>query len=79
MHGELRIGDAVIMFAGGNEQWGNKTCGMFIYVEDVDKVYNNALANRATSLMPPATQEYGYSGGFEDPFGNQWWVCNDDN
>lgn len=75
MHGEIKIGDALIMFAGGSAQWGSKTSGMFIYVEDADKVYEAALASGATSLMKPAQQDYGYSGGFADPFDNHWWIC----
>jgi uncharacterized glyoxalase superfamily protein PhnB len=75
MHGEIKIHDAVIMFAGGSEQWKQKTSGMFIYVEDVDRVYKTALEHGAKSLQEPAKQSYGYSGGFEDPFGNQWWLC----
>lgn len=75
MHGEIKIHDAVIMFAGSTDEWANKTSGMFIYVEDADKVYRKALDNGAQSLMPPAQLDYGYSGGFEDPFGNQWWIC----
>jgi PhnB protein len=75
MHGEITIGDAVLMFAGGSAQWGTKTSGMFIYVEDADMVYETALAHGATSLMQPVKQDYGYSGGFEDPYGNHWWIC----
>lgn len=75
MHGEISIGDAVIMFAGGNEQWGTKTSGMFIFVNDADTVYTAALQHGAKSLMKPTRQYYGYSGGFQDPFGNQWWIC----
>lgn len=75
MHGEIRIGTAVLMFANTNANWGAKSCGMFIYVEDTHKVYETALAHGATSLMQPVKQDYGYSGGFEDPFGNHWWIC----
>lgn len=74
LHGEIKIYDAVIMFSEANENWGNKPAGMFIYVEDVDKVYHAALGHKATSLMPPGTKDYGYTAGFEDPFGNQWWI-----
>ena len=74
MHGELRIGDAVIMFADATEQFKERPAGMFIYVEGVDAVYARALANGAKSLTPPAKQEYGYTGGFEDGWGNQWWI-----
>lgn len=74
MHGEIKIHDAVIMFAGGNEQWGEKTCGMFIYVDSVDRVYNAGIEQGGTSLTKPTQQDYGYSAGFRDPFGNQWWI-----
>ncbi|KGO93090.1 VOC family protein [Flavobacterium subsaxonicum] len=74
MHGELKIGDAVIMFAQSNDNWKQKPAGMFIYVESVDRVYNAGIEQGGTSLQPPAKQEYGYAAGFEDPFGNQWWV-----
>jgi PhnB protein len=74
MHGELRIHDAVIMFADATGQFKERPAGMFIYVEGVDAIYAKALANGAISLMPPVKREYGYTGGFEDAWGNQWWV-----
>ena len=74
MHGELKIHDAVIMFAQAGDTWTEKTAGMYIYVTDVNKVYQKALENGATALMAPEKKEYGYSGGFEDPFGNHWWI-----
>ncbi|RZJ74797.1 MAG: VOC family protein, partial [Flavobacterium sp.] len=40
MHGELKIQDAVIMFANSTEIWKEKTSGMFLIVEDVDRIYN---------------------------------------
>ena len=74
MHGELKIHDAVIMFANSNESWKQKTSGMFIFVANVDDVYKKALESRSTSLQQPVKQDYGYSAGFEDPFGNHWWI-----
>ena len=74
MHGELRINDAVIMFADAGGQWKAKPAGMFLYVSDVLKIYTQALENGAKSLMPPAEQEYGFSAGIEDNFGNHWWI-----
>lgn len=75
MHGELRIGDAVVMFADATEQFKERAAGMFIYVPSVDDIYKKAITNGATSLMAPAKQEYGYSAGFQDAFGNQWWIA----
>ena len=74
MHGELRIHDAVVMFAQAGDMWKEKSAGMFIFVDDVDAVYKRAIDESATSLYAPMTQEYGYTAGFEDPFGNQWWI-----
>ena len=43
MHGELRIGDAVIMFADTTEDIAARPAGIFIYVENVDDTYKKAL------------------------------------
>jgi len=74
MHGEIRIFDAVIMFADKPDNFDARACGMFIYVEDVDGIYHKAIGANAKSLMQPMQQEYGYTAGFEDAFGNQWWI-----
>lgn len=77
-HCEIRIGDAVVMFAQASPDWGAKPAGMFLYVEDVDRVYDAALREKAISLMPPSKQDYGYTAGFEDPFGNHWWIVQEE-
>lgn len=73
MHGELRIDDAVIMFADTTEQISSRPAGLFIYVDNVDETYNKAIRAGAGSLMKPAQQPYGYTCGIHDPFGNDWW------
>jgi len=73
MHGELRIGDAVIMFADVTEQFDARPAGIFIYVDDVDETYKKALAAGAVSHMEPTKMDYGYTCGFKDVFGNDWW------
>src|SRR5688572_30769199 len=74
IHGELKINDAVIMFAESTETYGEKTAGLYTYVDNVEKVYNAAMVNGARSIIPATTREHGASAGFEDPFGNQWWI-----
>ncbi|MBL7756972.1 MAG: VOC family protein [Chitinophagaceae bacterium] len=74
MHGELRVGDAVIMFAEATEQWRAQAAGMFIYVENVDNIYNNAIKAGARDLMAPQQRDYGYTAGVQDRWGNQWWL-----
>ena len=73
MHGELRIGDGVIMFADTSEGISARPAGVFIYVDNVDKTYRKALDAGASSTMEPSVQPYGYTCGFRDPFGNDWW------
>ncbi|MBS1509631.1 MAG: VOC family protein [Bacteroidetes bacterium] len=73
MHGELRIGDGVIMFADATEQFAPKPAGLFIYVHNVDDIFKKALALGARPTMEPQQQGYGYTCGFHDPFGNDWW------
>ena len=74
MHGELRIGDSVIMFADTTEQFTSRPAGIFIYVDNVDETYLKALGKGSQSKMAPAQQSYGYTCGFKDPFGNDWWA-----
>ena len=70
MHGEIRIQDAVIMFASATPEWKQRNSSMYLYVEDVKKVYRKALTNSAISLQEPVQKEYGFTAGFEDPFGH---------
>ena len=70
MHGELRIGEAVIMFADTNENAMSTTSGFCIIVEDVEAVYHNAIAHGAVSIQLPEEKEYGKAAGFQDKFGN---------
>ena|SRR5271165_3365000 len=73
-HGEISIGGSVIMFADATEQYKPQPAGMFIYVDNCDDVYKNALANGAASVTEPADQTYGRSAGIKDAFGNTWWM-----
>lgn len=73
MHGEIRIGESIIMFADTTEKIDAKPAGIFIYVDNVDETYRKALASGAATTMVPAQQPYGYTCGFHDPFGNDWW------
>lgn len=72
-HAEIRIGQSVIMFADATRQFKPRPAGLFVYVEDADQTYNQAISAGATSIMPMSDQEYGRSGGVADPFGNVWW------
>ena len=83
-HAEVRIADSHVMLADEAKEMGHKgpkTVGgspisLLLYVEDVDKVVDRAVAAGAKLTRPVADQFYGdRTGGIEDPFGHQWYVA----
>lgn len=74
MHGELRIGDAVVMFADATPAWSNFPGSIFMYVKDVNSLFQRAMSVGCKQLQELDQREYGFGGGFEDHFGNNWWV-----
>ncbi len=82
-HGEFKIGDALIMIADENPQFGSKspeTLGgspvtLNVMVEDPDATVAKAEKAGATVVFPVADQFYGFRAGrFQDPFGHLWIV-----
>ena len=50
--------------------------GKWVYVADVDAVFQKALDAGAEKIMPPTDQFYGNrEAGVKDPQGNQWWMA----
>jgi PhnB protein len=78
MHGELRVGNAVIMFAETGGQFSVMNAGMYIHVDDADVTYKKALAAGALTVegQEPADKDYGRTCGVKDPFGNVWWITS---
>jgi PhnB protein len=59
--------------------WGERTTygNTYVFVENVDQVFQSALSNGAKTVMEPGDRFYGFrEGGFTDPHGNQWWVAS---
>ena len=76
MHAEVKIGDSTIMIADARGQWQPMPSAIYLYVDDADAVYREALAAGATSVMEPANQFYGdRHGGVKDACGNFWWIA----
>jgi PhnB protein len=82
-HAEIKIGDSVIMLADGSPEMGHKTprdlggspVSLLLYVEDVDKVVERALAAGARLEQKVEDKFYGdRMGGIQDPFGHKWYV-----
>jgi PhnB protein len=75
-HAKIRIGDSIIEMGEAHGQWQPMPTALYMYVPDVDAVYNRALEAGATSLSVPVDQPYGYrNAGVEDPFGNRWFIA----
>jgi len=82
MHAMLKIGDSFLYL--------NDECGMgkspaalggspvtiHLYVEDVDSVFNKAVAAGAQAKMPPMDMFWGDRyGKVTDPFGHEWSIA----
>ena len=49
---------------------------IYLFVEDADRVFEQAIAQGAQALYPPEDQDYGNrEGGIVDPFGVTWWIA----
>jgi PhnB protein len=80
-HAELQIGDSRLMLADESPMMGTRSpksiggspAGIVLYVENVDKLFDQAVAAGAKVTRPLKDQAYGdRMGGLEDPFGHQW-------
>lgn len=80
-HAELKIGNSVIMLSDEYEPMnalspetiGGSPVSLYIYVEDVDKFTEKAIAEGLEVIKPVSDQFYGdRSGHFRDPFGHLW-------
>lgn len=84
MHAEFQIGDSIVMIADENPMMGSKSPealggspqNLLIYVEDVDSVFQKALDEGASVVMPVADMFWGDRyGKLKDPFGHEWSIA----
>ncbi len=80
-HAELEIGDSVVMVSDSSDwspvksppELGGTSVGIFVYVEDVDSVFQQAVDAGATVAAPVETMFWGDRfGSVTDPFGHHW-------
>jgi PhnB protein len=76
-HSKVRIGDSIIELGEAHDQWQPMPSAIYLYVEDVDAVYQQALAAGATSALEPTDQPYGDRNAWvNDEFGNIWYLSS---
>jgi PhnB protein len=84
MHAEIKIGDSPVMLADempgrgyhAPQSGGGSPVSLMLYVDDVDKVAERAVAAGIKTERPVEDQFYGDRlGTFLDPFGHRWSIA----
>jgi PhnB protein len=82
-HAEMQIGNSRFMLSNEWPEWGYRSAkaigatpvSLMIYVDDCDKVFDQAVKAGASVRSPVQDQFYGdRSGNVTDPFGHQWTI-----
>ena len=75
MHAEYKIGNSIVMISDASERAKATSAMLYVYVPNVDAIYQKALKAGGTSVNEPADMFYGdRSGGVTDPAGNHWHI-----
>ncbi|RUR72048.1 glyoxalase [Nostoc sp. PCC 7120 = FACHB-418] len=76
MNAEVKIGDSVIMLSEARCEFKPMPSSIYLYVENTDTTYDNALKAGAISMMQPNDEFWGdRHAAVKDPNGNYWWIA----
>jgi PhnB protein len=76
MHAQVTVGDSPIMIGEESEMAKPTTSSLYLYVPDVDSVYQRAVKAGGNTVMEPTDMFYGdRSGAVKDPSGNSWFIA----
>jgi PhnB protein len=76
-HGEIRIGDTIVLGFDCRPEWPAMPSLLRVWVPDADATFAKAIASGATIVTGLASNAFGQRGGrIKDPFGNIWWVAS---
>jgi PhnB protein len=76
-HAKVRIGDSIVELGEAHGPWQPMSSAIYLYVEDVDATYKQALSAGATSALEPTNQPHGdRSAWVNDEFGNVWYLSS---
>ena len=76
VHAEIKIDDSVVMLADASEKYPPNQLLLHVYVPDVDKTFDKAVAARCEVVGVPVRkqEEPDKRGSFRDFSGNVWSV-----
>jgi PhnB protein len=75
-HAQVKIGDSRVMISDESETAKATSSMLYLYVPNVDSVYQLAIKAGGKSVMEPADMFYGdRSGCVKDPAGNSWFMA----
>jgi PhnB protein len=75
-HGEVRIGDSMLMLSEARPGYPAQPTMLYLYVPDVDRVFGQAIKAGGTVVSAVVDHHYGdRAGGLTDPSGNTWWIA----
>jgi PhnB protein len=73
---EMRIGDSIVMISNGGGVRQATSAFLYVYVENIDKAYNRAIAVGARSIEEPTDMPYGdRRATIQDRWGNIWQIA----
>ena len=74
---EMKIGTSMVMLAEARGGFKPMPMSFYMYVEDVDSTYKQAVSCGATSLNEPSDKFYGNRDcGIIDVKGNYWFIAS---
>ena len=75
VHGEVKIGDSVIMIGQAMQEGSARSTMVYFYVEDCDSYFNRAKKYGSKVVSELEDQFYGdRHGAVEDANGNCWYI-----
>ncbi|MDN3027438.1 VOC family protein [Streptomyces sp. S.PB5] len=76
-HGEIRVGDTVVLAFDRRADWPVMPSLLRVFVADADETFSRALAAGGQVVTAVTNDAFGQRGGrVKDPFGNIWWVVS---
>ncbi|MFC7646464.1 VOC family protein [Streptosporangium lutulentum] len=75
-HGEIRIGDTVVLAFDRHADWPHIPSLLRVFIADADQAFSRAVAAAAMSSPSGERRLRTARGRVKDPFGNIWWVVS---